>query len=737
MTESGSHNNPPQLRRSSPVHHGALSEIFREVQERLPEFFNRFFDAVDELLFDRADNAGNLNEQRIHFDAMRLLRSQRDLVTDKALLSYYQLFEALLKNDLSLQLVKPEFEKSDLQLLENEALEEMIALDNIVSAAVGACGEELDFLTKRLVYLQGQSISSEDNPFIPEALCEALAAQIRAIKMDEGPRHVLFHLLHQQLEKFWPSLVSSCNSRLMEAGVLPDLEKQKRRIVKKDESAATEETQAEDSPEAPEPESRIGEERAGYGALPANSRLSEELIDLCRSMRAVFGDLAERPPAAGGNLQAGKVMQSLAASPRQFTAPAFLDQLKEEGLETAFSRLLEENKLDINNLVPEEQGLIRVLDQAFRKINDRPHVPADLSSLILQLQLPITAMALEDGQFLSKDQHPGRRLVNEIFKVSATFLDGAESKSDPLRDEVDKLVEKLQSLQLDSRELARMLADFIDFVEKDKKRLYMREQRLLEEEEALARVSITHGRVYDLFMGQLQGRTVPVFFRKFCEDAWSKVVFLELLRSEEQQVDWKQRLEELKVMTALVGGNRQDGEKRWEGVKPGILRRLEEINLEPAAISRWITLFDQYCSGDKGANQSRKNAFDPVTVEDLTLSLPGVVYINSPEEEVDLRALESVDSLRQGVWVEFRATEESEAVRCRLAGVVKPLSKYVFTNRRGKKVVEETRSRLARKLKSGDVNLVDNSRLFDSAFEDVVSDIQAQADQQKGPGRLH
>jgi hypothetical protein len=51
----------------------------------------------------------------------------------------------------------------------------------------------------------------------------------------------------------------------------------------------------------------------------------------------------------------------------------------------------------------------------------------------------------------------------------------------------------------------------------------------------------------------------------------------------------------------------------------------------------------------------------------------------------------------------------------------------VFTNRKGVKVTEESRRRLASKLKKGNVVVLDNNRLFDQAFDETVAQLKRSA----------
>ncbi len=112
-------------------------------------------------------------------------------------------------------------------------------------------------------------------------------------------------------------------------------------------------------------------------------------------------------------------------------------------------------------------------------------------------------------------------------------------------------------------------------------------------------------------------------------------------------------------------------------------------------------------------------------VEEIVLLAPGAER-PMPEEcqlPEDDEALQQVDQLRVGSWVEIHEDEEHK-LRCKLAAVIKPTGKYVFVNRTGMKVLEKTRMGLAVEFRRGSVRLLDDALLFDRALESVIGNLR-------------
>lgn len=701
-----------ELGSQSPVEMtGVLKALKGVVENALPGLLGPFFTQIDEALFDRADDAKNLQEQRIFLDAMRMLRQSSQRLQPKISEKYLSCFDALLTNDLSLMLSQSHNQDGSLSIMEDHVLEDMIALDNFVTAMVAACGEDLQYLSKRLEYLLGQPIREEENPFIPALLAESFALELNGLQLDTEAKLLILKLFEEYFAKKWPQITTTCNQFLKEKGVRPDLELQKKTILKqKSEPEPKPSLRNEDTPSAVEGASRGSQADSGqvieeiYRLLQNHSgegRQTKDFLAVTSVVQAITGGAGSLAP----------------------------QDVAQKGLEQAIASLMAANQQDYDSLHPREKTVIKALEGAFDRIGSQDLAPRDMPDMVAKMQLPIAAMVLSDPQFLDRQNHPGRRLVNEVFRACSTFLDGADGDTDPLRKEVDDVIHQLMEMELSPKELTRLLSRFIDFIEKDKRRMSVREQRLLEEEEAIAKVSVTHSFVYDQLAPLLIGHAVPGFFLKFCEDAWSKVMFLSILREGEDSKGWRDRLHEFVEIKDILAAPVAELSDDFEALLQGILEQLEEISLDPAAIKRWATVFRDYWQYSLLKNPSPKNnLFELQGVEELILRLPGVVLVDENDDpELDLRALESVDTLKKGIWVEFKATEASDSVRCKLAGVIKPTSSYVFTNRKGVKVTEESRRRLATKIKKGNVVVLDNNRLFDQAFDDTVASLKRSA----------
>lgn len=97
-------------------------------------------------------------------------------------------------------------------------------------------------------------------------------------------------------------------------------------------------------------------------------------------------------------------------------------------------------------------------------------------------------------------------------------------------------------------------------------------------------------------------------------------------------------------------------------------------------------------------------------------------------EEVDVAHIESqhlalVGNITQGTWFEMQG-DNGEKYRCRLAAIIRPAGKYIFVNRSGMKVAEESRETLALALQQKRLSILDDGMLFDRALEAVIGNLR-------------
>ncbi len=697
------------------------------------------FDQVDDTFFDLADRADNNRQQTMYFDAMRLIRVERKNIEHHFFRCLTQGFQQL-GNPLASGYA--ERKEKGLEVIENDQLEEIIALDTMVSKLVEQCKPELEALNTRIDSLVPASVTMKNNPVGPDVICEAFNESVAHLDLKIPIKLVFFKLFDRLVMAALQDFLVDCNRRLKEMGVVPDLEKAKKAKVeppKKPEprSAAPVQEKTPDkgqsnhlppeSVQRPGPKPVAGRSSGRYGQFISQlkNRLQWDSRENMANVDAGGGEgaLGERVDLEQLNSLVGNLQQDWTQAP--------------EGTESSTS-LLDMVEMQLaqqgRNLGGTERGMIDLLDRLFARVNTETIASSQIAEELRKLELPVLQIALRDNTFFDREKHPARRLLNEIAEASIGYVDDQSTADDPVAKAIAGVVDELcNESRQDNVALTHLLLNFIDLVDKERRRVAVLEQRLMEEVAAAEKVNQAHQAVLKVLIRKIQGQTLPRFVMNFAEDAWCKVMFLNHLRCGFDSTEWRHSEQLLDSLLELV----RLGDRHEAAVKPvleAIRNSLESISFDAYDLGRLMGAMEQYFFGeempDTGQQQNelvRGISADPleeVYIQVLRTDIPGNPEMSDEQDDVDIEEqyLRRADSLTRGAWVEFVGESPSRR-RCKVAGIIMPEGKFVFVNRQGAKVGEKNRKRVARDLKDDKLRALDKSQLFDRALEGVVSDM--------------
>ena len=314
-----------------------------------------------------------------------------------------------------------------------------------------------------------------------------------------------------------------------------------------------------------------------------------------------------------------------------------------------------------------------------------------------------------------------------------------------------------------------VLAEFIAFTGDEKRRSELLEQRTRDAEEGRAKAEMARQQVEQALNERLLGKTLPEVVVRLLQEGWSKVLQLTSLKHGPESAEWQAALTVMDdlVWSVEVHESAEDRLRLLELV-PSLLKSLRD-GLASAAIDPFVTseFFSKLEAVHVQAFQRFKRemaepepAMEPAdaeaesnlvdlgvgplldlppieldapaetpamveVVEEIVLLAPGESRSQEPEVSLpdDDEALQNVDSLRVGSWVEIQEDEEHK-LRGKLAAIIKPTGKFIFVNRTGMKVMEKTRMGLAVEFRRGAIRLLDDALLFDRALESVIGNLR-------------
>ncbi|WP_255771751.1 DUF1631 family protein [Microbulbifer guangxiensis] len=195
----------------------ASSWLFARVKE--------IFTAVDDTLFATAEKVHTQEEQDGLFQALRVLRLERNRVTDRFVSGVSQAFDDL--NDPQRSRSKPATQDRDsdssLSLVQNDDLEQQVAVKTIIAAVKRDHASPIAELTLRLDTLLPSKVYDENMPLAPGVICDAFVQALSPLDIHLRARLTMLKKFEQLLGLKLGTLYKNCNDLLIEKGVLPGL----------------------------------------------------------------------------------------------------------------------------------------------------------------------------------------------------------------------------------------------------------------------------------------------------------------------------------------------------------------------------------------------------------------------------------------------------------------------------------------------------------------------------------
>lgn len=742
----------------------ALIQVRDKAAQQLKLALQALFDNADDTLFEMADRAASNAEQNGFFEAMRDLRLKRKSIERGFLQKIFESFATL--NQYEVGKVAPplgtvSFES--LSLVQDDVLEESVALDAMVARVLSRDGVALTHLTTRLNTLISQKLEDKSNPLGPRALCEQFMALCAGLGVEIRVKLIVLKLFEKYVLADLDQLYAAANQQLVELGVLPELK-----------SAPPVRRSA---PGRTAPGNRAAREAAAGEASAAayTDEGVQEVFGVLQELLAEVRGSAAMPrraaPADAVPISSNDLMRLL--SHMQQRLPAGSGQGTDDfDLRNQLEQLLTRAsaKSGKARVVGEiDEDVINLVSMLFEFILDDRTLPDSLKALIGRLQIPMLKVAVLDKTFFSRGSHPARRLLNEIASAALGWSAQDDAQRDSLFQRIEQVVQRLLNDFTDDPTIfSDLLAEFLAFTGDERRRSDLLEQRTRDAEEGRAKAELARLQVEQALNDRLLGKTLPEVVVRLLQEGWSKVLQLTCLKHGSESAEWQAALLVMDDLVWSVEPHEETEDRlRLLELVPNLLKALRE-GLAGAAIDPFVTseFFSQLESVHVQAFQRFKRAVpepevaveqllpvedlsaEPLAegapllelpaaelvveapamvevVEEIVLLAPGEVREREPEASLpdDDQALQQVDSLRVGSWVEIQEDEEHK-LRCKLAAIIKPTGKYIFVNRTGMKVLEKTRMGLAVEFRRAAIRMLDDALLFDRALESVIGNLR-------------
>lgn len=607
---------------------GVLNDCRDMALKRIIELLASTFDKIEDELFTMAEKAGDRDAQNMYLDARTQSREKRNAIEvafKKQFLSFFE--RKVTGEDDPGRAPSVDYGSMELSLLEDNDLEQKLAVRDIANRMTDTCDDELRTLSQRMGFLLSEPELKDDaNPIAPDTIIKALKVACDQMTSGYQTKLTVMRMVEQHMAKDMLSLYHDINSHLVARKILPQI----RPMYRKAPNSAPQRA-ASGAPATPPSPLSGGDAGVASGNFsnPATDILAtlQQLLAGGAMFEAATGTAIRSPQANGvttgsfapapvvgnadpvSNAAVSEVMRRIAdgkTSLGNAGLVSVLTQMQQQVMSAAAGlnasaalrnfipgetpaatlNMLRDIKTPsmVENSSPIDVMTIDIVAMLFDYVFDDKTIPEAVKGLIARLQIPALKVALLDRTFFSKKSHPVRRLLDSLAEASVCFA-GVANRDDPLYRMIESVVDRVHTeFDTDFQIFADVLIDFekfmaereaanAQFVEQSARAVHEREMR------EMARLV-----AQDETERRLANVDLPAPVAAILNGPWTRVLERIYVREDGRHAGFAQALETVDnlIWSVLPKANAEE-RKRLVGMLPSLLKNLQQ-GMEIAAV---------------------------------------------------------------------------------------------------------------------------------------------------------
>ncbi|GMQ76584.1 MAG: hypothetical protein BMS9Abin01_1868 [Gammaproteobacteria bacterium] len=593
-------------RRADRSRSGALLKHCRELaSSTLISALPAVMDKLDDALFDLANRSSNNKEQGIYFETMRQIRVKRASIETE--------FRRFFKDSVRSAIERlagsrrtsslADTSSADLGLVDEGDFEETLAVTNMVQKIRGNCKQPLYALERRIAELLAvDELRPEDNPFGPEAMCNAFKDACGQIDADVEVRLIILKLFDRHVGAEAERLYCEINDYLVSQGVAPEISHH----VKIQPGGArptghgsyAHHPPGSRDPGMPHPQPYPGGARGPSGeyretppethyqpvqqggtppmtAPACVAPTSAVLMDVLNQVMDV--NFATRAGAETPGEDQLRVIDQLTHLQHGDTRAACeeLASLDVSGVHAGTANVLRELKQAsvVNGIGEMDTMMFDVVAMMFDFILDDKKIPAPMKALIGRLQIPMLKVAILDKGFFARRFHPARKFLNAIAEAAVGWSED--------KDHNDALYGKLESMvgrvldEFDDRidVFAEVLGELESFLDQEESRAENNASTFSEVIQGHERLTLARKNAEQQTTRSLEKSRVHDVVREFLIGYWRELLFIRYFEEGETGDGWTSAVQTMDDLVWSVAPKTLDQDRNHlSEILPGLLR---------------------------------------------------------------------------------------------------------------------------------------------------------------------
>lgn len=658
----------------------------------LPKCFV-FLGDLDDALFNLAEQENKNIEQSEHFNIMRKLRRQQSDLENKftqlVLNDFDDFFSASINDGSSNTSAK---RGRKLSILNNEDLEEEIAITRIAIKSKDVFGNEFAHLSRRFAHLiNAKTIAN--NPLAAANIAGHFKEVTSPITSNPAIKLQAYKQFEQHAIDELKNLCLQLNAELIKHQILPYLAQPNRSQQK----SAT-----------PSPQSFVESPASTSNTMANKTEYRQNASTIFEQLPTLSRD---------EELQTQNISNATDEWP----------ELSVENLPT-----------DAQSISDADQETMHVIALLFEFILEDKVIPAPIRKMIARLQIPILNVALKDKKFFTTKNHPAKRLLNNLATISTGWHQQRSSQQELIHNKIETVVTNIvNEFDTDMSVFVKINIQLKQFIEQQAQSSIVAEQRTVKATEGQEKLIAAQQEVNRVINEQLSPYPqLPKVVISLIDDGWAHILRLRLLQKGLDSPEWRDSVKLLKqlIWSVLPKPNPNDRKELFQTI-PHLVKELKSslggASFNQAKIRAHLEALQTchiQCVNGNNLPQEALEAFERrpeidniIKQEDLSL-IPAEKKIISDKD-----ALEKATTLKIGTWLELSG--ENIPRQMKLSWRSNLTGQCLFVSYHGLKEMALSLAELAVFFQKGQARIIDPfESLMDRAHISMMTAINNQPD---------
>ncbi len=715
----------------SPDYLKLIDKVFACVNDHMMILFNQMLSSADDKLFDLSEKCTSNKDQMKYIDCTRIFRTEKNDISGHFFVNLNNSLMSTTGNELV-----PE--DQELSLVNQEEMEEMVAITTMHAKAMNLYGLEVNHLETRLEYLEIMCEDIFDKEALdPKHLCQIFQRTIENLEIDIDIKLIFYKLFDEEVCSKLGIMYKSINQIFIDNDILPEI------IMKTTKQEEVEHLEEEVSTQVAsyyEPT-----ENKAIDFMPrTKADISRIVNDFMNGEMTITGDEIDLPESFlrvptqqdldGKDAYVKKeVLKALSKLQHRLTSSAdknvclTTDQIKQE--------MLSDISKEHGGIIDKQVNILdeRNMDfvgMMFGAIVDDETVSEIMSNLIYQLQIPVMKVAMSDDTLFEDEEHPARVTVDLLTEAGK----GINLKDDHLYSELESIVDNiLDEFEIDIDAFETAVDTLQDII--------FKEEEIASETERKQQRQILQQHARTIVLTQLKmvscDKKIPNNVRPLILKHWSTLMLNRYLRHGRNSEQWVQSVLLLKLLLKCMQPIQY--KSQFKMIKDNHVALLEAVNDElyqtqqnqgditdqiTQLKSHFLQMIDDYdlqISDEKSTPVSEEDILEDVTDS----SEDELRHIQEQVEIAKQKIAQLQSSAKPGAWYEIYNGEDKAVRRLKLSVILTDAAQLIFVDRKGIKVIEKDAEVFAKELEENRSRMLADHSTFDNALGAVISALAA------------